>query len=219
MMVRLGFAVAAHLDPEILVVDEVLAVGDAEFQKKAIGKMQDVSKGEGRTVLFVSHNMASVKNLCNTGVLLENGQLKHLGSISETIGLYLSGDTQGDNIFIPENNVVKKIGTYQDGDKIKLYLEYDSPTVIKQPVFGWVIFDQGQVPIVGTDPVKSGVIDYGVPKKQGRIEVEISSPILFNGRYIVGVWFSDGFQQLFGNASCLMLDISYQNFDTVAKTT
>ena len=66
MTVRLGFAVAAHLEPEILVVDEVLAVGDAEFQKKAIGKMQDVSRGEGRTVLFVSHNMASIQNLCKT---------------------------------------------------------------------------------------------------------------------------------------------------------
>lgn len=64
MTVRLGFAIAAHLEPEILVVDEVLAVGDAEFQKKAIGKMQDVSKGEGRTVLFVSHNMAAVRSLC-----------------------------------------------------------------------------------------------------------------------------------------------------------
>ena len=73
MMVRLGFAIAAHLEPEILVVDEVLAVGDAEFQKKAIGKMQDVSKGEGRTVLFVSHNMAAVKSLCKTGVVLKNG--------------------------------------------------------------------------------------------------------------------------------------------------
>ena len=70
MTVRLGFAIAAHLDPEILVVDEVLAVGDAEFQKKAIGKMQDVSKGEGRTVLFVSHNMASMQRLCTRGVLL-----------------------------------------------------------------------------------------------------------------------------------------------------
>ena len=75
MMVRLGFAIAAHLEPEILVVDEVLAVGDAEFQKKAIGKMQDVSKGEGRTVLFVSHNVASeeIQPLCNKRVLLENG--------------------------------------------------------------------------------------------------------------------------------------------------
>src|SRR5690606_18640437 len=75
MTVRLGFAVAAHLEPEILVVDEVLAVGDAEFQKKAIGKMQDLSTGEGRTVLFVSHNMASVKSLCTRGILLENGKL------------------------------------------------------------------------------------------------------------------------------------------------
>ena len=94
MMVRLGFAVAAHLDPEILVVDEVLAVGDAEFQKKAIGKMQDVSKGEGRTVLFVSHNMASVKSLCKSGLLLENGMVKFRGSIQDTIEHYLSGKVQ-----------------------------------------------------------------------------------------------------------------------------
>jgi lipopolysaccharide transport system ATP-binding protein len=100
MMVRLGFAVAAHLDPEILVVDEVLAVGDAEFQKKAIGKMQDVSKGEGRTVLFVSHNMASVRQLCNTGVLLENGIVKYKGDISSTINNYLlqTDDTIDDYI-------------------------------------------------------------------------------------------------------------------------
>lgn len=89
MMVRLGFAVAAHLDPEILVVDEVLAVGDAEFQKKAIGKMQDVSRGEGRTVLFVSHNMASVRNLCKHGVLLENGSVKFTGGIEDVINEYL----------------------------------------------------------------------------------------------------------------------------------
>ena len=92
MTVRLGFAVAAHLDPEILVVDEVLAVGDAEFQKKAIGKMQDVSKGEGRTVLFVSHNMASVQRLCHTGVLLENGQIKFRGCVADTIKEYLSDE-------------------------------------------------------------------------------------------------------------------------------
>lgn len=90
MTVRLGFAVAAFLDPEILVVDEVLAVGDAEFQKKAIGKMQDVSRGEGRTVLFVSHNMTSVQRLCHRGVLLVNGQVSYSGPVSETIHKYLS---------------------------------------------------------------------------------------------------------------------------------
>ena len=97
MMVRLGFAVAAHLDPEILVVDEVLAVGDAEFQKKAIGKMQDISHGEGRTVLFVSHNMTSVKSLCKHGIILQNGQLFDQGDIDPIVTHYLRGDSALDN--------------------------------------------------------------------------------------------------------------------------
>ena len=101
MTVRLGFAIAAHLEPEILVVDEVLAVGDAEFQKKAIGKMQDVSKGEGRTVLFVSHNMDSMLNLCQKGVLLENGSVKYMGDIRSTVSEYLGGDN--DNKFTQKN--------------------------------------------------------------------------------------------------------------------
>ncbi len=92
MMVRLGFAVAAHLDPEILVVDEVLAVGDAEFQKKAIGKMHDVSQGEGRTVLFVSHNMASIRALCNHGLLLEKGKVKLLGDVDAVVDSYMKHD-------------------------------------------------------------------------------------------------------------------------------
>lgn len=94
MTVRLGFAVAAFLEPEILVVDEVLAVGDAEFQKKAIGKMQDVSQGEGRTVLFVSHNMASIRSLCSRGVLLENGAVRNIGGIDSIVSEYLAGDNE-----------------------------------------------------------------------------------------------------------------------------
>jgi len=93
MLVRLGFAVAAFLEPEILVVDEVLAVGDAEFQKKAIGKMQDVSQNEGRTVLFVSHNMAAIKTLCTSAVLLHNGQVKTQGSPNKVISEYLKGNS------------------------------------------------------------------------------------------------------------------------------
>ncbi len=88
MTVRLGFAVAAHLDCEILVVDEVLAVGDAEFQKKCIGKMQEVSRGHGKTVLFVSHNMASIENLCRSGILLANGTIKTIGSQLDAIRGY-----------------------------------------------------------------------------------------------------------------------------------
>jgi len=93
MTVRLGFAVAAHLNPEILVVDEVLAVGDAEFQKKALGKMQDVSHNEGRTVLFVSHNMSSISSLCQQGIYLKNGLIRYSGPIQNTITKYLTEET------------------------------------------------------------------------------------------------------------------------------
>ena len=89
MYVRLAFAVAAHLDPEILIIDEVLAVGDTEFQNKCLGKIKDIS-GEGRTVLFVSHNMGSVQNLCNRGILLNNGEVVFDGSSTDAVNAYVS---------------------------------------------------------------------------------------------------------------------------------
>jgi lipopolysaccharide transport system ATP-binding protein len=95
MYVRLAFAVAAHLEPEILIVDEVLAVGDAEFQKKCLGKMKDVSVNDGRTVLFVSHNLPSLKTICSTGVLLSNGKLESTGGIHDIINLYNGLHTLG----------------------------------------------------------------------------------------------------------------------------
>jgi len=118
MIVRLGFAIAAHLDPEILVVDEVLAVGDTEFQKKAVGKMQDVSMGEGRTILFVSHNMVAVKNLCPKGLILKNGLISSVGLIDNIINEYIT-ENEGyisDNIETEKNRqgngIVKFIDFY-----------------------------------------------------------------------------------------------------------
>jgi lipopolysaccharide transport system ATP-binding protein len=99
MYVRLAFAVAAHLEPEILIVDEVLAVGDAEFQKKCIGKMKDVSNSGGRTVLFVSHNMEAIQKLCNQGIFLQNGGLKESGSISHVIKSYMEVAEKTEAIF------------------------------------------------------------------------------------------------------------------------
>ena len=101
MTVRLGFSIAAHMEPEILVVDEVLAVGDAESQKKAIGKMQDVSQSKGRTVLFVSHNMAAVKSLCTKGLYLKEGMVSFEGNVEDTIDKYL----QIDNL---QNELIKE---------------------------------------------------------------------------------------------------------------
>jgi lipopolysaccharide transport system ATP-binding protein len=102
MTVRLAFAVAAFLEPEILVVDEVLAVGDAEFQKKAIGKMQDISRSEGRTVLFVSHDMTAIRNLCGKTILLKNGRLNLLDYTDKVINAY-----NQDSIEFRENNTLK----------------------------------------------------------------------------------------------------------------
>ncbi len=102
MYVRLAFSVAAHLEPDILIVDEVLAVGDIEFQKKAIGKMEDVSEQDGRTVLFVSHNMRSVQQLCNKGVFLENGELAYSGTVDGAINYYFDSVMSGDSTFVCE---------------------------------------------------------------------------------------------------------------------
>jgi len=102
MRVRLGFAVAAFLEPDILVVDEVLAVGDIEFQKKAIGKMQDISKSDGRTVLFVSHNMASVRRLCTKGLILEKGRIVMQGDTDDVVDYYLKEEYKesiGEGVF------------------------------------------------------------------------------------------------------------------------
>lgn len=124
MTVRLGFAIAAHLEPEILVVDEVLAVGDAEFQKKAIGKMQDVSKGEGRTVLFVSHNMGAVKSLCNKGIILKNGNVFLNGNIETIVSNYLHSDSYSSYKFEwfedyprSENTILKGIHILDDSNR------------------------------------------------------------------------------------------------------
>ena len=111
MYVRLAFAVAAHLEPEILIVDEVLAVGDAEFQKKCLGKMKDVS-GQGRTVLFVSHNMAAVNQLCNTGLVMQNGTLIKQGSIDEVIPFYMKNTLKFEingMVEYPESNKVLQV--------------------------------------------------------------------------------------------------------------
>lgn len=111
MYVRLAFAVAAHLESEILIVDEVLAVGDAEFQKKCLGKMGEVSKGEGRTVLFVSHNMASVKQLCQTGFLLADGMIKESGKIEDVSNIYQLNYANSLNSYFSE-----EISDYAVGD-------------------------------------------------------------------------------------------------------
>jgi len=126
MTVRLGFAIAAHLEPEILVVDEVLAVGDAEFQKKAIGKMQDVSRGEGRTVLFVSHNMQAIKSLCPKSLLLSNGAIDSIGITDEIIDKYINSNQITESIW---QRVLLK-NSYANFISASIVDETDKPIVV-----------------------------------------------------------------------------------------
>ncbi|HBM15414.1 MAG TPA: hypothetical protein DD381_03585 [Lentisphaeria bacterium] len=127
MYVRLAFAVAAHLDPEILLIDEVLAVGDAEFQKKCLGKMDEVSK-QGRTILFVSHNMAAIKSLCTKGILFGNGHLIKYGAIKDVIEFYVSSQKGADVVDLKERKdrigtgdaqIVKAVMRNSKGDETK----------------------------------------------------------------------------------------------------
>ncbi|MFC5413063.1 polysaccharide ABC transporter ATP-binding protein [Larkinella bovis] len=159
MTVRLGFAVAAHLDPEILIVDEVLAVGDAEFQKKAIGKMQDVSRNEGRTVLFVSHNLQAVSALTNRSIVLENGiktfdnythySIKYYLNIHKASVNYKSISysdrpkvTSIEVITSHENNV------HQHGEELKIIFEITTPFMITSPAISYQIINSNEQPVL-----------------------------------------------------------------------
>ena len=128
MYVRLAFAVAAHLESEIMIVDEVLAVGDAEFQKKCLGKMNDVSKGEGRTVLFVSHNMASIRQLCSKGILLSNGLTEYTGDISDTIERYLENKI---DVGLPFISNISYLAKYIKINKISINQKECNPILIR----------------------------------------------------------------------------------------
>ena len=208
MTVRLGFAVAAHLEPEILVVDEVLAVGDAEFQKKAIGKMQDVSRGEGRTVLFVSHNMASIQNLCKTGVLLEKGSIKTIGRVDEVVNAYVSANLSevGD---ISHLSKFKRIGLTTKELEI-LELTRVSPYMIDstEDIIFVATVKRNSKTIKNfqfttlIDNIASGGTRVGMayspevvwPEGKDEVEFEIRIPEhhLAKGKYILDVWVGQG---------------------------
>lgn len=205
MTVRLGFAVAAFLEPEILVVDEVLAVGDAEFQKKAIGKMQDVAKGGARTVLFVSHNMAAVKKLCHNGILLENGTLRYSGAIDDVVKEYIGGDTQTSNKVVfddpataPGNDKIRvrsfeltpihgKTINVTSGIHVRLAFHNNVPNIMLDAACNLCCMDDT---IICHLPM---LISKGRDSKVGDFVLEYDIPPYFlnSGRYYFNYWFGE----------------------------
>ncbi len=199
MRVRLGFAVAAHLEPEILVVDEVLAVGDAEFQKKAIGKMQDLSTGEGRTVLFVSHNMGSIKSLCTRAIVLENGSVKYNGGVSKAISKYLEVNGNNKNGVLLNtksrsgngNIKIDKIELYSknqlirepvSGEPLQILFYYTAREKYENIIFGIAVKDhQGiKVTAINNDEHKKLL---EIEKGQGVVELQFERLQLYGGIY------------------------------------
>jgi lipopolysaccharide transport system ATP-binding protein len=201
MYVRLAFAVAAHLEPEILIVDEVLAVGDSEFQKKCLGKMKDVAHG-GRTVLFVSHNMSAVRNLCERGLMMVNGQNHFDGSAEQAIAEYASATTGHSNLSWKRqhNHSYDRIGF----ESIDVHLYGQEPRIqLKcrivlqssrsgEPVFIAVdICDQLQTPIMQALPFTEPFISGKSGSRQ--LSLEIDLPRLIPGHYILDFWIGSHF--------------------------
>ncbi|MDD2307390.1 MAG: ABC transporter ATP-binding protein [Prolixibacteraceae bacterium] len=160
MYVRLAFAVAAHLEPEILIIDEVLAVGDAEFQKKCLGKMEDVSKNEGRTVLFVSHDMANISSLTNNAICLVNGEIAFQGNTRDTINYYLQNGLNICSIFKAEPDLNKPNFTYAavktsesdgvhfNGEDLEIEVEVNMPKIIEGMSVSFQIFNSRRFPVI-----------------------------------------------------------------------
>ena len=219
MMVRLGFAVAAHLEPDILIVDEVLAVGDAEFQKKAIGKMKDVSEGQGRTILFVSHNMGAIKTLCNNAILIYNGGIEYEGKSENVINKYLysksehTTKTYSDNLTpkLGQEAIIRKVNILNSNEKLcnkftqenKLFLAIDVEIIHPREklIVGFVLRDKSNKNIFhSTNCDCFEKLQYNtISKGLYRYKCTLPLNIFFAGIYTLEIGLSIHREKIIGN--------------------
>lgn len=198
MYVRLAFGVAAHLEPEILIVDEVLAVGDAEFQKKCLGKMKDVSTREGRTVLFVSHNLDAIKTLCNKAMLLQYGRVDMEGTTGRVLNRYLEADGQvleqtfafkkgsPSITFVSVNKEELGLG------KLEMTIGFQSPTPVKGIVPGFVLYNSLNVPVFGSNTrFHQPYWDISMLMDSAIMQVKVNDLGIHSGTYKVSFWLGD----------------------------
>ena len=213
MYVRLAFVVAAHLEPDILIVDEVLAVGDAEFQRKALGKMKDVSQRDGRTVLFVSHNLASLQNLCSTGILLQNGNLVLHGNINDAIdeyiksgkvasaGIDLSAYHKSDRFKVESIQLIAENGEDKDNFYIDEFSEIRfrvrATEVIKNFSCSVRINTETSTSIVAWRTKETINASLMLERGESEIKLKIFGLNLVEGNYNISVSFNEGTESLF----------------------
>jgi lipopolysaccharide transport system ATP-binding protein len=195
MYVRLAFAVAAYLESEILIIDEVLAVGDAEFQKKCLGKMKDVSTGEGRTVLFVSHNMGSISQLCNTGIFLQNGVLETQNLIEPVINAYVNQLEATSHYiannprsmpyfksiyFVKNSSISNNMFLYTDD--IKIAFDISISNHIANLYVSFMVKDQFENTIFSSHKT---LIDYPIKDSAIRLNAIIPNKTILPGNYVL----------------------------------
>jgi hypothetical protein len=231
MRLRLGFAVAAHLESEILVVDEVLAVGDAEFQRKCLDAMGELHSG-GRTVLFVSHNMAAVENLCTRVVWIDGGTVRMDGATSEVVAAYMASFSKSADGDQDLSEVEPRRGTGQvrytgirflgpsgdkvslirSGDRLRVRLEYEAHKRVENPHFGLSIHSDMGTLVTDTSTWALGLDTPVMEPGKGTVELMIEALNLMPGRYYISLWIEAvGDIRFDGLDHCLSLDIEGAN--------
>lgn len=231
MRLRLGFAVAAHLEAEVMLIDEVLAVGDAEFQKKCLNAMGDLG-GIGRTVIFVSHNMAAVENLCSRVIWIDNGQVRQNGNTKDVIKNYLSTFAELQKTGGDLRSIKNRIGTgdiqytgieflsserkpqnlYRSGDGLVIRLHFYSERRIQTANFGLELYTETGTFLASINTWSSGNEVSHLPSGEGNIELEINSINLMPGRYYISLWL-DGAREHYDRLDyCATLDIEESDY-------
>jgi lipopolysaccharide transport system ATP-binding protein len=209
MYMRLAFAVAAFLEPDILVIDEVLAVGDARFQKKCLGKMDDITH-EGRTIIFVSHDMSLMRQLCSRVLILTKGKLDYSGDTQSAIDRYLRSESKSSETTF-EGEVLRWARVRQIGEQIEISAQFEWADGLDFPSLGFVIYDSIGNPVIGrnlkADAGQVSLENYN--QKAGFITVIIEWPKLSDGKYGVSLWFGDGTNDdIFYAPFCLFFEVS-----------
>lgn len=231
MTVRLAFAVAAFLEPEILVVDEVLAVGDAEFQKKAIGKMQDISKTEGRTVLFVSHNMAAVRNLCTRSIVMENGSVVFDGEVNLGIDYYIQQVSSGIHTQVIKNDrgvlnledysistIQKKIfrsgNSIELGDQLCIKIQLSSKQSITDLGIAMDLQNSKEELVAHLTNEDDGFFISNLQEGvMTTISIKTNPLVLIPGNYVLNLWFGEGhLQELMSVKNFITFNIEQSNY-------
>jgi lipopolysaccharide transport system ATP-binding protein len=231
MRLRLGFAVAAHLDPDVLIVDEVLAVGDAGFQKKCLSVMEDLRRG-GRTVLFVSHNMAAVENLCSRGIWIDSGRVRQDGPTHEVIGEYLATFAEAQETATDLSGIETRHGNGEirytgmslltldgqpkvvtrSGDSIRLRFHYHAKKAIPYPSFGFRLTTEMGTLVTDTSTWHHSLDIPEIAPGEGYLDLEIDYLNLMPGRYDFSLWITGLSQVIYdGVEHCVRLEVELAN--------